>query len=64
MGRAKVSEICQNELFSFFKFFQFRRRLNCCITGISFDFVLLKLDYCIVSGYPRVLVQLLAVTSC
>jgi len=46
-------------------FFQFRHRLNYCIIRITFGFVLLKLDYLIISGFPRVLMaaQLLAVTS-
>jgi len=66
MGRVKVIEICQNELFFIFKFFQFRHRLNYCIMRISFGLVLLKLDHCIISGFPRVLVaaQQQAVTSC
>jgi len=56
MGSAKMVQICQNELFlSFFKFFQFRHRLNCYIIRMSFGFVLLKFGYCIVSGFPRVL---------
>ena len=55
-----------NFFLSFFKFFQFRHRLNYCIIRMSFGFVLLKLGDCIVSGFPRVLMaaaQLLAVTS-
>ena len=89
MGRAKIIQIYQKELFSFatwrqtlrnnmsskknrtfffsfFKFCQFRHRLNYCIIRISFGFILLKLDYCIISGFPRVLMaaQLLAVISC
>jgi len=68
MCRAKVIQICQNEtyFFSFFKFFQFRQRLYYCMIPMSFGFVLLKLDYRIISGFPRVLMAalLLAVTSC
>ena len=54
-----------NFFLSFFKFFPFRHRLNYCIIRISFGFVLLKLNYCIKSGFPRVLMaaQLFAVTS-
>jgi len=46
----------------FFSFFKFRQRLNYYIIRISFGFVLSKLDYCITSGFPRVLMvaQLLA----
>jgi len=54
-----------NFFLSFFKFFQFRHGLNYCVMRISFGFVLSKLAYCIISGFPKVLVaaQLLAVTS-
>jgi len=51
--------------FPFSMFLEYCHRLNYCIIGISFAFVLLKSDYYITSGFPRVLVaaQLLAVTS-
>jgi len=47
MGCAKVIQICQNELFTLI--FQVLAILNYCIICISFGFVLLKLDYCIIS---------------
>jgi len=42
-------------LFIFQVLSQFRHRLNYCIICISFGFVLLKPDYCIINSFPRVL---------
>jgi len=58
-----------NFFFSFFKFFQFCHRLNYCIASYAFHLASYSsyycMDYCIISGFPRVLLaaQLLAVNS-